>query len=188
VREVLLATLKHPASLPLHGCTALDSKGGPVILTPLTTASVQSYIEAERRGALPPRWTHPQKHVVLLGIAAGTAFTHGHRCIHRDLKPAKVLLDDHCEPRIADFGISKFVERDAPLLQSMHFGTVPFMAPEIHIGEAFDFNVDVYAFAMLMFAVLTGLEPFQNCNNFFILTLQVIAGEGPAIPDSVSPP
>jgi serine/threonine protein kinase len=185
---VLFARLKHPASLPLHGCTGLDSKGGPVILTPLMTASVQSSIEAERREAPPPRWTHTQKHVVLLGIAVGMAFMHGHRCIHRDLKPAKVLLNDHCEPRIADFGISKFVERNASLLQSMYFGTVPFMAPEIHIGEAFDFNVDVYAFAMLMFAVLTGLEPFPNCNNFFIVTLKVIAGVRRAIPDSVSPP
>jgi serine/threonine protein kinase len=99
---VLLATLHHPAILPLIGCTPFDSPKGPVIVTPLMAGSVESSIESENRGERPALWTRTQKHIVLLGIAAGMAFMHGRRAIHRDLKPANVLLDGACEPRIAD--------------------------------------------------------------------------------------
>jgi hypothetical protein len=50
---VLLATLRHPAILPLHGCTPLDSAAGAAILTPLLGAPVQSHIDAEYGGAPP---------------------------------------------------------------------------------------------------------------------------------------
>jgi TPR repeat protein len=113
------------------------------------------------------------------------AFMHEQRCIHRDLKPPNVLLDERCEPRIADFGLSKYVEKGATLSQSMHGGTSQFMAPELHLGDRFDFSVDVYAFGMLMFATLTGLDPFPDCPNAFILAKRVTDGERPTIPESV---
>jgi serine/threonine protein kinase len=185
-REVLmLGTLKHPAILTLHGCTPFDHPSGPAILTPLLKASVAAHVSAERRGESPACWTPTQKHVVLLGIASGMAFMHGHRCIHRDLKPANVLLDDQCEPRICDFGLSKFVQRGATLSQSTRGGTPQFMAPAVYLDDRYDFKVDVYAFAVLMFVVLTGLEPFSDCRNQMVLARRVMNGDRPTIPGSL---
>jgi serine/threonine protein kinase len=95
----LLATLHHPAILPLRGCTPFD--GEPAILTPFMEASV------ELKGFAQDFWTSRQKQDFLLGIAFWMAFMHANRFIHRGLKPANVLLDRACEPRIGDLGVSK---------------------------------------------------------------------------------
>jgi TPR repeat protein len=188
-REVLmLATLKHPAILTLHGCTPFDAENGPSILTPLFPGSMQTYVDAERLNKRPPCWTPTQKHIALLGIASGMAFMHEQRCIHRDLKPQNVLLDENCEPRICDFGLSKFAKPGSTISQSMHGGTRDYIAPEIHSGEPYDFSVDVYAFAMLMFVVLTGFNPFPECHGcLMMIARRVINGERPTIPAHVSP-
>jgi TPR repeat protein len=187
-REVLLlATLRHPAILPLVGCTPFESNKSAAIVTPLMKGSLQSYIASEVRDDPPPRWTPTHKHVVLLGIAAGMAFMHENRCIHRDLKPANVLLDENSEPRICDFGLSKLVEQAETLCQSMHGGTPQFMAPEILMGDTFDFKVDVYAFAMLMYVVLTGQNPWPEWQHPVALARKALAGERPVIPATVNP-
>jgi TPR repeat protein len=186
-REVqMLGTLRHPAILTLHGCTPFDER--PAILTPLLAASVQHYVDLEGKGQPATCWTPTQKHIVLLGIAAAMAFMHENRCIHRDLKPANVLLDDECEPHVADFGLSKFVEKGATLAQSIRGGTPQYMAPEIHLGDDFDFKVDVYAYSMIMFVVLTGLDPFPNIKNQLVLARRVANGDRPTIPNYIAKP
>jgi serine/threonine protein kinase len=56
-----------------------------------------------------------QKQVFLLGIASWKAFMRANRLIHQYLKPANVLLDRACRPRISDFGLLKFIECGATL-------------------------------------------------------------------------
>jgi TPR repeat protein len=185
-REVqILGTVRHPALLSLHGCTRFvsDPQHSPAILTPLmVNGSVDVMLKSERDGKAPPEWTPTRKHIVLLGIASGMMFMHDHRFIHRDLKPANVLLDDRFEPKIADFGLSKFVEPGQTLCQTVRGGTAQFMAPEIYTDERFDFKVDVYAFGILMYMMVTGLEPFHDAKNQMLLARKVTAGDRPPIP------
>jgi serine/threonine protein kinase len=158
-REVqILGTVRHPALLTLHGCTRFvaDLLHSPAILTPfMSNGSLDTILKQEREGRTPSEWTRTRKHIILLGIASGMMFMHEHRLIHRDLKPANVLLDDRFEPKIADFGLSKFVEPGQTLYQSIPSGTALFMAPEIFSDEPYDFKVDVYAFGILMYTIRT---------------------------------
>jgi serine/threonine protein kinase len=58
------------------------------------------------------------------------------------------------------------------------------VAPEIHLHAPFDFRVDVYAFAMVMFMVLTGLTPFTNDTDQMVSS-RLLNGDRSTIPDHV---
>jgi serine/threonine protein kinase len=158
-REVeILGTVRHPALLNLCGCTpyVADGEALPMIVIPfMSNGSVDDLLKLERDGKAPAEWTPTQKQIVLFGIASGMAFLHDHRVIHRDLKPDNVLLEDRFEPKISDFGLSKFVALGESLKQSMDRGTPWFKAPEMYTGLDFGFKVDVYAFGILMYMIVT---------------------------------
>ena len=185
-REVLiLGTADHPAMLPLHGCTAFgDGSKSPVIITPfMSHGSIRDILKMD---PCPCEWDSTQKHICLYGTACAMEYMHAHRLIHRDLKPANVLLDDNYEPKVSDFGLSKYVEPGQTIEQSMNGGTPIFMAPEIHAGKAYDFKVDVYAFGMFMYCVVVGKTPFEGYTPQQV-AVDVTAGIRPDIPSYVPP-
>jgi hypothetical protein len=152
----------------------------------LSGGSLDVLLKQDRKGQAPGEWTGTQKHKVLLGIASAMMFMHEHRLIHRDLKPANVLLNENLEPKDADFGLSKIIPVGQTVGQSMTGGTAPFMAPEIFAGEGYDFTVDVYAYGILMYVVVTGLEPFNDSTNQFVIAGKVQGGYRPPIPRSIN--
>jgi serine/threonine protein kinase len=188
-REVsILATMKHPALLSLHGCTPFQRNGdrGPCILMPyMSGGSIDQYIKAEQKSEAPATWDPTRKFIILLGVASGMMFMHDSRMIHRDLNPANILLDENMEPKVADFGLSKFVQPGQSMYQTMRDGTSQFMAPELYLEEGYDFKVDVYAFGVIMFMIVTGLEASKNITNQVILARKVLNGERPTITDSL---
>ena len=164
-REVrILGSVNHPALISLIGCTKVD-KGKAAIITPyFERGSVKGMIEHAAAGKGPKEWTPTRKHIVLYGIACGMKYLHDYKVMHRDLRPGNVLLDDELEPKISDFGCAKMIEGDAyDLQQTMNTGAEIFRAPEMLRGENYGFEVDVYAYAITMWSILTNKKPVRLC-------------------------
>jgi serine/threonine protein kinase len=120
-----------------------------------------------------------QKTIVALGVACGMEFFHSKRLIHRDLKSLNILLDEDGHPRIADFGLSR-VWGDCVMTQKV--GTKQWMAPEVIRGAKYDEKADVYSFGIVLWELLTQLEPFKDFNEYHLMTRVVIEGVRPRIP------
>jgi serine/threonine protein kinase len=103
------------------------------------------------------------------GVAKGMAYLHAKGIMHRDLKTLNVLLDEKNTPKIADFGLSKHrdkAQNEVQSEQTANVGTPIYMAPELMTDEEVatcDISmVDVYAFGILMWAVLTRTKPYDK--------------------------
>ena len=89
------------------------------------------------------------------------AVDHAHRqgVIHRDLRPANVLVGDHDMLKVADFGTSRFLEIAAH--GTTVIGSPPYMAPEQFQGKAV-FASDLYSLGVTMYQMLTGVLPYDT--------------------------
>lgn len=107
-------------------------------------------------------------------IAEALDFAHGRRLLHRDVKPANILLATPTGgPRrimLADFGIARLAD-EASGLTSTNFavGTVSYSAPEQLRGEPLDGRADQYALAATAFHLLAGRPPFADVNPAVVI-------------------
>jgi serine/threonine-protein kinase len=110
----------------------------------------------------------------LRGIAAGLDYAHSRGIVHRDVKPANVLLESDDTPVIADFGLAKLLQGSS--LKSMTgvtTGTPAYMAPEQVTGNQVGPAADRYSLATMAYEMLTGKIPFDGEGLMEILYAQV---------------
>ncbi len=110
----------------------------------------------------------------LRGIASGLDHAHGLGIVHRDVKPANVLLERDDTPVIADFGLAKLLQGTS--LKSMTgvtTGTPAYMAPEQVTGSHAGPPADRYSLATIAYEMLTGVIPFDGEGLMEVLYAQV---------------
>jgi serine/threonine protein kinase len=103
--------------------------------------------------------------------AAGLAAAHARGLIHRDVKPANILLEVGVEPRVkvTDFGLARAAD-DASLTQSGYIaGTPMYMAPEQAQGEAIDHRADLFSLGSVLYVMCTGRPPFRASTTLAVL-------------------
>jgi serine/threonine protein kinase len=118
--------------------------------------------------------THAAALKYLRGIAAGLDYAHGIGIVHRDVKPANVLLEKDDTPVLADFGLAKLLQGSS--LKSMTgvtTGTPAYMAPEQVMGHQVGPAADRYSLATIAYELLTGVIPFDGEGLMELLYAQV---------------
>ena len=117
-----------------------------------------SVADVERKGA---RIEH-QRALRWLGEAAsGLDAAHAAGIVHRDVKPANLLLDDRDRLGIGDFGIARLAWEEQVTQTGQVLGTAAYISPEQAMGEAATAASDRYSLAVVAFELLTGEKPFQ---------------------------
>ena len=86
---------------------------------------------------------------------------HAAGVVHRDVKPANLLLDDHDRLAIGDFGIARLAWEEQVTQTGQVLGTAAYISPEQAMGEPATAASDRYALAVVAFELLTGEKPFQ---------------------------
>ncbi|MBA4383821.1 MAG: hypothetical protein C0410_03730 [Anaerolinea sp.] len=100
---------------------------------------------------------------LLLPISKALAYAHEQDVIHRDVKPANILMTTSGEPMLTDFGIAKMLDlEDGQTLTGtgVGIGTPEYMAPEQGMGKKIDGRADIYSLGIIFFELLTGKKPF----------------------------
>jgi serine/threonine protein kinase/Tfp pilus assembly protein PilF len=115
-----------------------------------------------RQGTLPIEMTLN----IATEVAQGLAKAHRHGVIHRDVKPGNIMLTAEGAVKILDFGIAKFGESLSLTRTGTTVGTIFYMSPEhLRGGGPVDQRVDVWAWAVVLYEMLTGRLPFHGKNN-----------------------
>ena len=95
---------------------------------------------------------------------------HGHAIVHRDLKPHNLIIDEHGQVRVLDWGIAGIGCRpDRNATPELAHGTPYYMAPEQARGEPLDVRTDIYALGCVLYEALTGAPPFDDDDELKIL-------------------
>ncbi|MEV4891296.1 serine/threonine-protein kinase [Nonomuraea sp. NPDC055795] len=158
-----VASIEHPNIIPIYEANA-DPSGVLYIAMRYVDGSDLRRLIYDR-GPLPVA----QVNTILAQVAAALDAAHAHDLIHRDVKPANILLAaDHVY--LTDFGITKHRTSISGLTQTDQFiGTPRYMSPEQINKETVDGRCDQYALACVAYEALAGRLPFQRDNDIALL-------------------
>ncbi|HEX4592961.1 MAG TPA: serine/threonine-protein kinase, partial [Bryobacteraceae bacterium] len=132
---------------------------------------VMEYFDGESLGAAIRGWrTGDLRNKLLIArqISNGLAYVHSKGIIHRDVKPDNIWIDSAGNVKIIDFSVAK-TEDFSITGTGFTLGTPYYMSPEQVRGEKPTPQVDIYAFGVLLFELVTGIRPFegQTVNEVF---------------------
>ena len=119
--------------------------------------------------------------------AHGLAVIHRMGLVHRDIKPGNLMLTQHGQVKITDFGIAKAAAAVPLTRTGMVVGTAQYVSPEQAQGMKVTAASDVYSLGVVGYELLSGKRPF-NGDSSVSVALAHVSAEPPALPISVSAP
>lgn len=171
VREAQAAgQMSHPGIVTIHDI-AEDASGQPFL--------VMEFIEgiALDRLLVPGAERMPLERCLDIGIQVAEALEYAHRrgVVHRDVKPANILLTSDGRAKIADFGIAKLAGVQLTQTGQM-MGTPAFMSPEQFSGGAVDARSDLFSLGAMLYWMATGEKPFGG-ESLTVVSFRVVYTE-----------
>ncbi|MCR4514685.1 protein kinase [Aeromicrobium sp. 50.2.37] len=173
--------LNHPGIATVHDVGEDDASpdGDPFIVMQLVDGVPLSDV-LRRRGAL---GVEPVERL-LGGVGDALAAAHEAGVVHRDVKPANIVLSTDSRPVLVDFGIALGVSPEPLTETGAVLGTVEYISPEQARGQTATGASDVYSLGLVAYQCLTGTSPFRRETSVAAALAQV-SEELPALPASV---
>jgi serine/threonine-protein kinase len=158
----LAASLDHPNIVPVYDAGEQDGLLY-IAMACVDGSDLKSLLAEELR--LPLRRT-----LRILGqIASALDAAHARGLVHRDVKPANILVGDGDRAYLSDFGIVKEIARNGTTRTGSFVGTIDYCAPEQIEGREVDARADVYALACVLYECLAGEPPFHRDSEVAVL-------------------
>jgi len=160
-----LANINHPNVIKINNVFTLDQS--LVLDLELVTGPTL----AERIGARPVPLEDSLR--IMSGILSGLQAIHSAGLVHRDMKPANVLMTDQGEPKIADLGIAHQLDGARITRVGVSLGTAEYMSPEQVRGLPVSLTTDIYACGVILYEMLLGRPPFGGASEYEVTEAQV---------------
>ncbi|RJQ73243.1 Stk1 family PASTA domain-containing Ser/Thr kinase [Pseudonocardiaceae bacterium YIM PH 21723] len=178
------AALNHPAIVAVYDTGETTSEFGPlpyIVMEFVDGQTLRDIVKTE--GPLDNR----RAIEVMADACAALDFSHRHGIIHRDVKPANIMITNNGAVKVMDFGIARaLADGQAAVTQTAAvIGTAQYLSPEQARGEAVDARSDVYAAGCVLFELLCGEPPFTGDSPVAVAYQHV--REDPPEPSSVNP-
>jgi len=149
-----IAALRHPNILTIYD---YGEEGGIayIVMEYVAGGTLESQLTGQ-----PMDW--PDVATLVLPVGRALAYAHSQGIVHRDVKPANILLPRPDWPLLADFGLVKLLGRKQGITQpGISIGTPAYFAPEQAGGGEVDHRSDIYGLAVVLYELLTGSLPFE---------------------------
>jgi len=131
-------------------------------------------------GTLKPKMGQPmpfhEAAKILIPMARALHHAHQNGIVHRDVKPANMLLTAGGEPMLSDFGIAKMLESEQTSELTgtgIGIGTPEYMAPEQGTGDKVDERADIYSLGVVFYELVTGRKPFRADTPMAVVIKQI---------------
>ncbi|EGD54582.1 Stk1 family PASTA domain-containing Ser/Thr kinase [Gordonia neofelifaecis] len=178
------AKLNHPSIVQVFDTGEADTDEGPLPFI------VMEYVEGETlRDVLRSSGHIAQKQAMtwMADVAAAMDFSHRNNIVHRDMKPANVMIDRTGAVKVMDFGIARAMDdTSATMTQtSAVMGTAQYLSPEQARGIKVDPRSDIYSMGCVLFELVTGEPPFTGDSPIAVAHQHV--HEDPRRPSSIRP-
>jgi eukaryotic-like serine/threonine-protein kinase len=178
------AALNHPAIVAVYDTGETRTEHGPlpyIVMEYVDGRTLRDIVKTE--GPLPGQ----RAMEIMADVSAALDFSHRHGIIHRDVKPANVMITKTGAVKVMDFGIARAVhDGQAAVTQTAAvIGTAQYLSPEQARGEAVDARSDVYAAGCVLFELLTGEPPFTGDSPVAVAYQHV--REDPKPPSALNP-
>ncbi|RIA80187.1 kinase-like domain-containing protein [Glomus cerebriforme] len=156
-----------------YGLTQDPSNGNYMLVMKQLDTNLRKYLQQNHN-----QLTWKEKIKIAFGIIIALIKVHNEKAIHRDLHSGNILyLEVSNSWYIGDLGFCGPADK---LLGSI-YGNLPYIAPEVIVGNGYTFASDIYSIAMLMWEISSGQPPFANYGHDYYLAMNIVNGMRPKI-------
>ena len=178
----ILANLKHPNIVNILDGGTTDEGIPFIVMEYVEGTCITDYVEAHHLGL-------HEKLRLFQKLCEVISFAHQRIIIHRDIKPSNILISQTGEIKLLDFGIAKILNQQGQSFQDTQqlFITPDYASPEHIKGQPLTISSEVYSLGILLYQILTGINPFKSDQKNLSELIDLICTYNPPPPSKRNP-